>query len=89
MNTFLSVLVGWIVVLYLVNKFLARRQPKTVKILEPKWHDSNERTDTTDYEAATQWMDKEDDVTELEYYNAGSALRESRDFAAREMGQKF
>lgn len=89
MNTFLSVLVGWIVLLYLVNKLLARRKPKTVKVLVPKCHDSNERTDMTDYKAATQWMDKEDDVTELEYYNAGSALKESRDFAARQMGQKF
>jgi len=89
MNTFLSVLVGWIVLLYLVNKLLARRKPKTVKVLEPKCHDSNERTDMTGYEAATQWMDKEHDVTDLEYYHSGLVMKELREFTEREMGQKF
>ena len=33
MNTFLYVLLAWIVVLFIANKLLARRKPKTVKIL--------------------------------------------------------
>ena len=33
MNKFLYVLLAWIVVLFIANKLLARRKPKTVKIL--------------------------------------------------------
>lgn len=33
MNTFLYVLLAWIVVLFIANKLLARRKPNTVKIL--------------------------------------------------------
>ena len=33
MNKFLYVLLAWIVMLFIANKLLARRKPKTVKIL--------------------------------------------------------
>ncbi|EHS0389481.1 hypothetical protein KUQ09_001055 [Salmonella enterica] len=104
MNTFLYVLVGWIVVLYLVNKVREKRsKPKTVKILlkrngiykevdalmMPKYQDRDVNTDKTGNEAASQLFNKEDDIAEPEYYSGGSLLKATRDIEAQQMGQKF
>ncbi|ENR9964070.1 hypothetical protein ACEXTD_003056 [Salmonella enterica] len=104
MNTFLYVLVGWIVVLYLVNKVREKRsKPKTVKMLVerngvykdadavmmPKYKDRDVSTDKTGNEGDSQWLNNEDDITEPEYYSGGSLLKAARDFDAQQMGQKF
>lgn len=104
MNTFLYVLMGWIVVLYLVNKVRAKySKPKTVKILVkrngvykevdalviPKSQNRDVGTDKTDNKAAYPWLNKEDDVTELEYYSGGSSSKVVRDYEAQKMDQNF
>ena len=104
MNTFLYVLVGWIIVLYLVNKVREKySKPKTVTILVkrngvyqeveavvmPRSHNSDVGTGKTGNEAAPQWLNKEDDISELEYYSGGSLLKAARDFEAQQMEQKF
>lgn len=104
MNTFLYVLVGWIVVLYLVNKVREKcSKPKTVKFLVkrngvyqevdavvmPKSQGSNVGTDKTGNEVASRWLNKEDDISEPEYYSGGSFLKATRDFEAEQMEQKF
>ncbi|ECQ9991339.1 hypothetical protein F0697_20620 [Salmonella enterica] len=104
MNTFLYVLAGWIAVLYLVNKVREKRsKPKTVKILVkrngvyqevdavmmPKYQDSDVSTNKTGNEVASQWLNKEDDITEPEYYSGGSLLKAVRDFDAQRMEKKF
>lgn len=102
MNTFLYVLVGWIIVLYLVNKVREKySKPKTVNILVkrngvyqeveavvmPRSHNSDVGTGKTGNEAAPQWLNKEDDISELEYYSGGSLLKAARDFEAQQMEQ--
>ena len=104
MNTFLYVLVGWIVVLYLVNKVREKRsKAKTVNILVkrngvyqevdavmlPKYQGSDVSTVKTGNESASQWLNKEDDITEPEYYSGASLLKATRDFEAQQMEQKF
>ena len=104
MNTFLYVLVGWIVVLYLVNKVREKRsKAKAVKILVkrngvyqevdavmlPKYQGSDVSTVKTGNESASQWLNKEDDITEPEYYSGASLLKATRDFEAQQMEQKL
>ncbi|WP_426721099.1 hypothetical protein [Enterobacter cloacae complex sp. 301C7] len=43
----------------------------------------------TGNESASQWLNKEDDITEPEYYSGASLLKATRDFEAQQMEQKF
>ncbi|CAM7002925.1 TPA: hypothetical protein JLP25_004638 [Escherichia coli] len=104
MNTFLYALVGWIVVLYLVNKVREKRsKPKTVKILVkrngvyqevdavmmPKYQGSDVSTDKTVNESASQWLLKVDDVNEPEYYGGTSPMKATRDLVEQQMEHKI
>ncbi|STN24997.1 Uncharacterised protein [Escherichia coli] len=45
----------------------------------PRSHNSDVGTGKTGNEAAPQWLNKEDDISELEYYSGGSLLKAARD----------
>ncbi|EFR0233312.1 hypothetical protein DL738_11680 [Escherichia coli] len=109
MNTFLYVLVGWIVVLYFVNKVREKRsKPKTVKVLVkrngiykevdavmmPKYKGRDVSTDLTEsgspeFNYAAEMMKNQNDTTKIEYYSAGSMLREMREFADKQMERRL
>lgn len=53
----------------------------------PKYQGSDVSTVKTGNESASQWLNKEDDITEPEYYSGASLLKATRDFEAQQMEQ--
>ncbi len=96
MNTFLYVLAGWIVVLYLVNKVREKRSKKNTTKILVKRNGTYQEVDaillpkfrkhdvSACKDAGSDWFDNLNDPSEPEYYSGASPLKSTRDFAAKQ-----